>query len=196
MGIIIGAAAGGGVALIAILLICLCFIRRRRLPTHNDDPVDLLRGYGDEFRGGQEQFTPFYQPVSFQVPDVTVPYGRQSYDRHQSMQASNTTPLLLPDPDESVMSASYGRQSSDPRQSIQTNTTTSLLRSSIPDPHSLDVGSSRASSHTQTNSLKFVTEPLRPVNIILHNDAGSAGEQIPETIELPPAYSNIQNDIA
>jgi hypothetical protein len=36
---------------------------------------------------------------------------------------------------------------------------------------------------------------LRPVNIIQHDDAGVANEAAegePETVELPPAYTNIR----
>jgi hypothetical protein len=45
---------------------------------------------------------------------------------------------------------------------------------------------------TKTTRKSGPLAQLRPVNIIQHDDAGpSAGE--PETIELPPAYTNIRS---
>ena len=50
---------------------------------------------------------------------------------------------------------------------------------------------------TVTTRKARLSHQLRPVNIIQHDDAGpseeptSAGE--PETIELPPAYTNIRS---
>lgn len=39
---------------------------------------------------------------------------------------------------------------------------------------------------------------LRPINIIQHDDAGAADEQAegqPDTVELPPAYTNIRKPV-
>jgi hypothetical protein len=46
-----------------------------------------------------------------------------------------------------------------------------------------------------TRTSKSAAAPsLRPVNIIQHDDAGLAPEEEDETIELPPAYSNIRRN--
>jgi hypothetical protein len=52
-----------------------------------------------------------------------------------------------------------------------------------------------ASSSTGTR--KTAPRMFRPVNIIQHDDAGPSGQEVkeeeePETIELPPAYTNIR----
>ena len=38
-----------------------------------------------------------------------------------------------------------------------------------------------------------VPAPMRPVNIIQHDDAGPSNVGEPETIELPPAYTHIRS---
>jgi hypothetical protein len=141
----------------------------------------------------------FYRSESLQAPATTAmySYGRQSYDPHLSMQTGTTTSLLRTAQDVTTMSPSYGHQSYDGYQSIPTGTTTSLLRSGTPEPAALGMGStSGGSSRTPKGSL--VPTELRPVNIIHHDDAGAVDEEdhIPETIELPPAYSNIRNNVA
>ena len=197
MGAIIGGAAGGGVALIAVILGCLCLIRRKRLPTQKHHPVDLLQDPDEEFGPRGDQLPQFYRPEPFQVPNATAMSSRrQSYDPHQSIQASTTTSLLQPGPDMAIISVSHGHQGYDSHRSPQTSTTTSLLQSGTPNPHGLDVGPSSGSG--QTRKSPMVPEQLRPVNIIHHDDAGIIDEadHILETIELPPAYNNIRNNVA
>lgn len=49
---------------------------------------------------------------------------------------------------------------------------------------------------TTTTRKTATPAPLRPVNIIQHDDAGpseAGDDQEPETIELPPAYTNIRS---
>jgi len=222
LGAIVGASVGGGVALIAVFLACLCFIRRRR--SQKSRPVNLLQDDGDVFGPGQEALSPYYRPEAFPVsnPPAMSSYGRLSYDPHQSMQSSATTSLLRPGPSMSPpyghqgydprqpiqantttsllqdphMSSPYTHQNYDPRQSIQTTTTTSLLPSGTPEPQGLSVGSSSSSSVARKGPLG--PAPLRPVNIIQHDDGGDVAEpsQLPETIELPPAYNNIRSSLA
>ncbi|KAI0000168.1 hypothetical protein BJV74DRAFT_146232 [Russula compacta] len=60
-----------------------------------------------------------------------------------------------------------------------------------------DIRPQTPTSATTTTTRKSAAPPqLRPVNIVQHDDAGpseyTAGHGEPETIELPPAYSNIR----
>ncbi len=87
-------------------------------------------------------------------------------------------PFIVPDP---TVASDSGRGSSDGRPISQ------LLsdRSGTPD------GMSSAAGR------KGPMRTLRPVNIIQHDDAGPSGpppadEEEPETVELPPAYTNIR----
>lgn len=191
MAAIIGGAAGGGVIIAAIVLGVFLCLRRRR-PTSNHHPVDLLQGHGQQMSPGPNHNQQFYRPESFQVPEAPAlfDYGRPSYDPHQSTEASASTSLLRAGPDV-IMAPSFGHQSYDPRQSMQTATTSSLLRSGTPE---VAVASTVSNpSQTQKSSVPTV---LRPVNIIHHDDAGTVDEVEPETIELPPAYSNLRNNVA
>jgi hypothetical protein len=102
------------VALLAILLVCLCFVRRQRRHEENVHPVNFLQ---------------HYQPEALRAPiasAVSSSYGRQSYDPHQPIQANTITSPLHPGSDMTVMSASYGRQSNDAQQSMQMNTPPAL----------------------------------------------------------------------
>lgn len=98
-------------------------------------------------------------------------------------------PFVVPDP--TVQSSSHGHMSEGERRaSLQTSTTTDLLRSGTPDAHG------PMSSGSSNNTRKSPAGPaqLRPVNIIQHDDGGPEGEPA-ETIELPPAYTNIRRKL-
>ncbi|KIM71998.1 hypothetical protein PILCRDRAFT_804429 [Piloderma croceum F 1598] len=224
LGTIVGGAVGGGVALIVILLVGFCFIRRRWSSTPKHRPIDLLQDHDEEY------IPQLYQPKSFRVPDSNImssSYEPRSYDPYESIQASTTASLLRSGPDATAMSSfygsqsydpyeltqastaspplrsgsdaiamsSYGRQSYGPLESMEASASTFLLQSNTLDPHGLGVGSNSGSSQTQNSSQ--VPEKSRPVRIVFHDDAGIAEEEeerrIPEIIEFPPAYSNIQN---
>jgi hypothetical protein len=223
LGAIIGGAAGGGVALIVILLVGFCCICRRRPPTHNHRPIDLLQDHDDESIPQLYQPESF-QVLDSTI--MSSSYERQSYDPYESIQASTTAPLLRSGPDVTAMSSfygrnydsyeltqpsttppplrsgpdaftmsSYGRQSYEPHESTEANASTLLLQSNTLDPHGLSVMSSSGSSQTQNSSR--IPEKLRPVHIVYHDDAGIVEERrTPEIIEFPPAYSNIQNNLA
>jgi hypothetical protein len=137
---------------------------------------------------------PYLRP-GLDATAMSASHGLQSYDprQWQSTQTGSTTSHIRPGLDAPSMSASHGLQSYDPRQ--QTSATTSLLRSGTPDSPSLDIGSTSGSSQTSKGSL--IPQPLHPINIIHHDDAGTIdeGAHAPETIELPPAYSNIRNNV-
>ncbi|KAE9409676.1 hypothetical protein BT96DRAFT_962255 [Gymnopus androsaceus JB14] len=70
--------------------------------------------------------------------------------------------------------------------------------SAAPFSSSSERPTSSASTHDATSSSarkSAVPRTLRPVNIVQHDDAGAASttkEEEPETIELPPAYTNIR----
>lgn len=98
-------------------------------------------------------------------------------------------PFVVPDP--TVQSSSHGHMSEgDRRASMQTSTTTDLLRSGTPDPHGA-ASTSGGSSNTRKSPMG--PSQLRPVNIIQHDDAGP--DEGSETIELPPAYTNIRRKL-
>jgi hypothetical protein len=133
-------------------------------------------------------------PLLRSGPDVTAMssfYGR-SYDSYELTQPS--TPLRS-GPDAFAIS-SYGRQNYEPHESTEASASTFLLQSNTPDPHGLGVRSNSDSSQTQNSSR--VPEKSHPVRIVFHDDAGivEGWRRTPEIIEFPPAYSNIQNNLA
>lgn len=150
-------------ALIVIVLLCLFSLRRRRLHL-KEKPNNPV----DLLQGDNEDGAP---------------------DRGDLPQFYQPEPFLVSDP---TVASSDGRESYDRRQSTLTSTTTDLLRSGTPDPQGLAMGS--AGGSTQTRKTPLGPSQLRPVNIIQHDDAGDGDEEDPaeETIELPPAYTNIR----
>lgn len=162
-----GGVIGGVVGAIALVLIGVFFIRRHRFhQSGKERPVDLFNE--PEGENSHDGHPPqYYQPEPFVVPDPTVvstvgPYG-------------------------TVMTSSDGRPSLDHR--ISSNLTGELpgtVRSETPD-HSVG---------TSTYMRKSPAPPsFRPVNIIQHDDAGPSegfAPQETETIELPPAYTNLR----
>ncbi|KAF8888637.1 hypothetical protein BD779DRAFT_1672291 [Infundibulicybe gibba] len=168
-GAIVGGVVGGAVFLIAVILVLLFFRRRSRLhkKQQGHKPVDLLHSdEGDEDNNGRQNELPqYYQPEPFMVPDPTVASedGRSVTDHRTSIGMSEARPL-----------SGY----------------TSTSRSGTPDL--LGAGST-----TSGGGRKGLLRPMRPVNIIQHDDAGPSSdapkEEDPETIELPPAYTNIRS---
>lgn len=74
---------------------------------------------------------------------------------------------------------------------------TSTSRSQTPDLLGLGLGSAGMSSTTSSTGRKGAIRQMRPVNVIQHDDAGPSenaplAEEEPETVELPPAYTNIR----
>ena len=156
---------GGVVALIAIVLICLFYLRRRRLhakgKTHTS--ADLFHVDAEDGTPNDGDLPQFYQPEPFIVPDPTVA-SSHGHERNES----------------------YDR-----RQSSQTATSTEFLRGGTPDPQGLGAAGTTNGS-TQTRKSPLGPAQLRPVNIIQHDDAGDGLEGEQETIELPPAYTHIR----
>ncbi|TFK82081.1 hypothetical protein K466DRAFT_314592 [Polyporus arcularius HHB13444] len=176
IGAIVGGVIGGVVGAIAIALILLFVMRRRRFhQSVKERPVDLLQdGDGDgDGRVGDGRLPEYYQPEPFVLPDPTAP------STHDSSSAPGTR-----------LSGS-ARPSTDRRESFLSATTSDNAGGGY-----LRAGSSAPS----TSARKSPAPPsFRAVNIIQHDDAGLADppplpEQEPETIELPPAYTNIRRD--
>lgn len=167
VGAIVGGVIGGVVGLIALVLVLLFCRRRQKFhKSQKERPVDLLRE-DEETNEGDGRLPRYYEPEPFIVPDPTVTSG----DDRGSL-----------------------RPSTDRRQSALTYETASAPgnRVSTPDPSNMG---------TSTYMRKSPAPPtFRPVNIVQHEDAGPSDappqEEQEETIELPPAYTNIKKAMA
>ena len=164
MGAIVGGVIGGVVGAIAVALVIFFFIRRKRFhQSQKERPVDLLQDQDDN-AGGDNRLPEYYQPEPFILPDPTLASA------YEGSQHGGTHP----------------RPSGERRQSYLSSSTSDaggpgLLRAA---------GTSAPSSSTRKSPAPPV---FRPVNIIQHDDAGPSEEPPePETIELPPAYTNIK----
>ncbi|EKM58123.1 uncharacterized protein PHACADRAFT_139783 [Phanerochaete carnosa HHB-10118-sp] len=167
VGAIVGGVIGGVVGAVALALVIVFFVRRRRFhETQKQRPMDLLH----ENDGSNDNLPQFYRPEPFVVPGPSA-----------SSTAVNTGP--------EVRAATDTRPSLDQRNSHYSALTAEQaqsLRASTPDQ----------SASTSTYLRKSPAPPsFRPVNIVQHEDAGPRAdmeEPEPETIELPPAYTNIR----
>lgn len=94
-------------------------------------------------------------------------------------------PFVVPDPTRSSRDDEGTRRSQDTRP---LSGVTSTSRSGTPEPW----GASSAATRKSASGPRL----LRPVNIVQHDDAGPSAprEEVgePETIELPPAYTNLK----
>ncbi|KAJ6595774.1 hypothetical protein DFH09DRAFT_1024628 [Mycena vulgaris] len=168
IGAIVGGTVGGVVFLIALLLVGLFFIRRRRLRRTEKERPDLLTtDEGDDGAATRNELPQYYQPEPFMVTDPTA--GRSSIG---GLTADGRRTSELTDAD--------GR----PISGVMSES-----RSATPDPSTSMSTSTRKSAPMRQ---------MRPVNIIQHADAGPStanlpAEEEPETVELPPAYTNIRN---
>ncbi|KIJ15865.1 hypothetical protein PAXINDRAFT_76738 [Paxillus involutus ATCC 200175] len=182
----------GGLAAIAILALAGFYIIRRKTSprSQKERPVDLLQGDPDDNEPPPNTELPqYYQPEPFLATaptEVSSAYAQEDGGRRSFVSGSN----LLHD---SLPASRYG--TSDRRQSGLT--TFSDPRSATPE---LDGTGAPSGSMTGLTSSRKSPMPrqLRPVNIIQHEDAGLSnpedGEQA-ETIELPPAYTNIRKTL-
>lgn len=166
VGGVIGGIAGG-----ALLVLALLWILLRRRKTHKaqkERPVDLLHdpSPSSEDARGDPHAPQYYRPAPFILPEPTVV---------SSAGAHEGGPL----------SPSMGR-----RQTLMSHSSSdgglAGLRPGTPDASG---SSGSAKSRAQPS--------MRPVNIIQHDDAGPPQLPAiePETIELPPAYTNIQRPV-
>ena len=158
-----------------ILVILWMFWRWRRQQKLKARPVDLLQDQDGE--GEHDPTLPqYYRPEPFVLPDPTI---------------SSSSGLAGP---ETAM-ASGLRPSIDHRLS-QYSTTTG--------ENGLVLGSASRSGTPDASSSQWTRKSpappsFRPVNIVQHEDAGPSEVDVSqteaETIELPPAYTNIRRPV-
>ena len=179
VGAIVGGVVGGVVGALAIALFLLFVVRRRRFHSSGgtkERPVDLLRDDEGDNAPGDGRLPEYYQPEPFVLPDPTVASSQHNLDPYAP--------------------AGSSRPSGDHRQSYLSTSTSADGAAGV------GVGRAGGSSIPSTSARKSPAPPsFRPVNIIQHDDAGLADqppppEEEPETIELPPAYTNIRRDVA
>jgi hypothetical protein len=181
----IGAIVGGvvgGVAGLAIIVLLIFFWRRRETAhaRHEKRALDLLNADDEE----DAQAGPIVAPG-------LRPDGRP-HSRNELPEFYQPSPYTLPDP--TVSSAyetnSEGRPLSGYSETDRHTTTTEFLGSLYAGAPG-GPGSVAGSSTGRKGPMR----QMRPVNIIQHDDAGpsepAAAEEV-ETVELPPAYTNIR----
>lgn len=150
----------------------------------HDDAQNGLQGLGGRSPSRLNELPEFYQPEPFMVPDTT----RMSADGRTTV-TNRSTHTGIPAMDD------LGRPLSGTTTSWYTRTTT-------PDLNGGSVTGETALSGTGTapGRRKGGLRPLRPVNIIQHDDAGPSSPQEaggePDTIELPPAYTALKGAAA
>lgn len=172
VGAIVGGTVGGVVGLAALILALIFWRRRSNFhKQQKDGPVDLLREGDDDDHHEAGQLPRYYEPEPFMVPDPTV---ASSSAGDPSMSAYNAPSASL-------------RPSGERRASHYSGTEAG--RSATPDGVSAG-----GSTYMRKSPLPPV---FRPVNIVQHEDAGPGeDEEHAETIELPPAYTNIKTKAA
>ncbi|KAH0835947.1 hypothetical protein J3R83DRAFT_9872 [Lanmaoa asiatica] len=185
-GAIVGGVVGGLAAIVILGLVAFYIIRRKTAPkSQKERPVNLLNGDPDDNEPPSN-----YQPPPYLRPEpylVTAPTISSFSPREEGIRRSIAGSPLLSD---SLTSSAHGTSAW--RQSGVT---------SFSDPRSvtpeLEIGVLPAGSTGGLTSSRKSGMPrqLRPVNIVQHEDAGPSSAQDgaqPETIELPPAYTNIK----
>ncbi|PIL23514.1 hypothetical protein GSI_14826 [Ganoderma sinense ZZ0214-1] len=177
VGAIVGGVIGGVVGLIAIGLVVLFFFRRRRHHQNSgtkERPVDLLHDgdVGEEGHVGDSRLPAYYQPEPFTLPAPTI-----ASSSHHDAPTSELDSFSQRDRRQSYLSTSTSEQGG----SGYVGGMLRLAPSSAPS--------------TSVSRKSPVPPSFRAVNIIQHDDAGPgepSPEEEPETIELPPAYTNIK----
>ena len=164
-----GGVVGGVTLILVVLLIALFFWRRSRLQnTPKDHPVNLLMG--DEGDGPSDSQMREANPPSFYQPEPFLVPDRTSTGR-TSFQGGQP----------GAEAGAFGAYRDDDEHS-------NSRRSSEVPPMSIAASSRKSGT---------LLRPMRPVNIIQHDDAGPSepdtrADDEPETIELPPAYTHIK----
>jgi len=171
-GAIVGGVIGGLAAIVALALVAFYIIRRKTAPkSQKERPVNLLHGDPDDSESPTN-----YEPPPYLQPDpylVMTPTISSASAREDGLRHSMAGSALLSD--------SW-------RQSGVTSFSdvTPEFEVGVLPPGSAGLTSSRKSG---------VPRQLRAVNIVQHEDAGPSSAQEPaepETVELPPAYTNIR----
>ena len=166
---IVGGVIGGVVLLIAVLLLLLFFRRRERLHKRQKErPVDLMNAEED----GDED----HAPRQNELPQYYRP-----------------EPFMVPD---RLSGTGEGYTTDGERPLSGVTTTTSYYNRSATPEGSAANGYGAGVSASSIGGRKGGMRPLRPINIIQHDDAGPSEpkeeEGDPETIELPPAYTAVK----
>jgi hypothetical protein len=196
IGAIVGGVVGGVVGLIALLLLLLFFRRRSRFHQQTKErPVDLLNDDNDAHDGSE--LPQYYRPDPFVLPNPSAAGD------HSSMREGENAGLLG--------AVSAGRPSHDSISNLSVSTRGPGMVGAAAGGIAGASSASRSRPSTERSSTGYGNTssaagrkgaggppPLRPVNIIQHDDGGrvpeadkaEAGED--ETIELPPAYTNIK----
>ncbi|EGN92853.1 hypothetical protein SERLA73DRAFT_98611 [Serpula lacrymans var. lacrymans S7.3] len=177
-GAIIGGVIGGLAGVVIIALVGLYFLKRKTGSTkaRKEGPVNLFQGDGDEDDEPQGELPQYYRPVPFVLPDPTEVSSAYAQENGAGGTAGGSR---------------YG--TSERRHSAATSLTDARFqRAATPEAAGLGI----ASGSTAASSRKTAMPQLRPVNIIQHDDAGSPVDEAdePETVELPPAYTNIRRN--
>ncbi|KAJ8506896.1 hypothetical protein ONZ45_g10646 [Pleurotus djamor] len=162
-GAIVGGVIGGVIGLLALLL-ALFFWRRRSRAQGSTKERPVDLLQDDEGEAPRGELPQYYQPEPYMVPEPTV---RSSSDGR-----------------------SVAGQTDDRGRPLSGVTSTS--RSGTPDI----LGFGGAATASSSGRKSGMPRPLRPVNIIQHEDAGPSEapkDEEPETVELPPAYTNIRS---
>jgi hypothetical protein len=169
---------GGVAALLALALLLLFFMRRRRFHKQQKErPVDLLQdGERDSHDGQRDNLPQYYQPEPFMLPDP----AHSSHHEGEGLLGAAATGAAAGGERQSVESSSRGPPSA-------WGYGVGGARPGTPDQGSTSQGTRKSAAGPG---------PLRPVNIIQHEDARRVDaplkEDAAETIELPPAYTNIR----
>lgn len=183
-----GGVIGGLAAVVILGLIAFYVIRRKVAPkSQKERPVNLLHGDPDDSEPPAN-----YQPPPYMQPEpylITAPTISSFSPQEDSARRSIAGSALLSE----SLASSPNRMSARPQSGV---TTFSDPRSVTPE---LEVGIlPHGSSAGVTGSRKSgMSKQLRAINIIQHEDAGPSSAQEgaqPETIELPPAYTNIRKE--
>lgn len=170
---IVGGVIGGVVLLLAVVLLLLFFRRREKLQKRQKErPVDLLNAEED----GDED----HAPRQNELPQ---------YYRPEPFMVSDT-----------LSGTGDGYTTDGERPLSGVTTTTSYYNRSATPEGSAAYGYGAGVSGSSVGGRKGGMRPLRPVNIIQHDDAGPSEpkeeEGDPETIELPPAYTAMKKAAA
>lgn len=182
-----GGVIGGLAAIVILGLAAFYVIRRRTAPrSAKERPVNLLHGDPDDNEPSNYQPPPYLQPEPYMVTAPTLSSASAQDDDHRQSVAGST---LLSD---SLTSSRYGMSN----QRMSGVTSLSDPRSATPET---EMGALLPlSSAGLTSSRKSgMPRQLRAVNIVQHEDAGPSSTQDAaqsETIELPPAYTNLRRE--
>ncbi|KAF9057529.1 hypothetical protein BJ165DRAFT_1397783 [Panaeolus papilionaceus] len=190
VGAIVGGIIGGLALLIVVILLIWFFRRKQKKQRRVKERPDLLNTDDDEEEGDEHdrrghrsgasaeprrnELPEYYQPEPFMVPDPTLSSdtGDDLESRRPLSGATSSFYTRATTPDAS------GRQS--------------VAGSGVGYGWN---GQAGGSSMGASNTRKGGMRPMRPINIIQHDDAGPSeatpAEGEVETIELPPAYTAV-----